>query len=96
MQECVHLAKRPACHLLHLYIEPLPPPVAIVLLLDLPQDGGDEKEGKEAGGEGDEELKEVQLGVLGEGDDDPQGWLEVVNIDIEGCVLLISKGVISF
>ena len=34
--------------------------------------------------------------VLGEGDDDPQGWLEVVNIDIEGCVLLISKGVISF
>ena len=74
----------------------MPPSVAIVLLLDLPQDGGDEKEGKEAGGEGDEELKEVQLGVLGEGDDDPQGWLEVVNIDIEGCVLLISKGVISF
>ena len=82
--------------MLHLDIEPLPSPVSIVLLLDLPQDGGYEEESQEAGGEGDEELKEVQLGVLGEGDDDPQGWLEVVNIDIEGCVLLISKGVISF
>ena len=39
-----HLAKRPACHLLHLDIKPLPSPVSIVLLLDLPQDGGYEEE----------------------------------------------------
>ena len=82
--------------MLHLHIEPLSSPVSIILLLNLPQDGGDEEESQETGGEGDEELEEVQLGVLREGDDDPEGGLEVVNINIEGRVLLISKGVISF
>jgi hypothetical protein len=38
--------------------------------------------------EGDEELEEVELGVLREGDDDPERRVEVVDIDEEGGVLL--------
>ena len=90
-----YLAKRSACHLLHLDVEPLSPSISVVLLFDLPQDGGDEQEGKEAGGEGDEELEKIQLGMLRERYDDPQGRLEVVNVNIESGVLLISEGVVS-
>ncbi len=38
--------------------------------------------------EGDEELEEVELGVLREGDDDPERRVEVVDVDEEGGVLL--------
>ena len=81
--------------MLHLDVEPLSPSISVVLLLYLPQDGGDEQEGKEAGGERDEELKKIQLGMLRERYDDPQGRLEVVNVNIESGVLLISEGVVS-
>ena len=93
--ETTYLAKRSAGHLLHLDVEPLSPPISVVLLFDLPQDGGDEQEGKEAGGERDEELEKIQLGMLRERYDDPQGRLEVVNVNIESGVLLISEGVVS-
>ena len=81
--------------MLHLHVEPLSPSISVVLLLYLPQDGGDEQEGKEAGGERDEELKKIQLGMLRERYDDPQGRLEVVHVNIESGVLLISEGVVS-
>jgi len=95
LQFSQHLAKRSTGHLLHLNIEPLPSPVSVILLFYLPQDCSDEEESEETSGKSYEKLKQVQLWVLGERDNDPKRRLEVVDINVERCVLLTSKCIIA-
>ena len=45
---------------------------------------------------GDEKLEKVELRMLREGDDDPEGSVEVVNVDEERRILLQTKNKIVF
>ena len=45
---------------------------------------------------GDEKLEKVELRMLREGDDDPEGSVEVVNVDKERRILLQTKNKIVF
>ena len=47
-------------------------------------------------GEGDEKLKQIQFGMLREGDDDPERRLEIVDIDVERRVGQSTEFVVVF